>query len=69
MSEARLEAAEDKGVDVFGFIARFAPTLFLIALMLLFAIMAPNATQLLTAAEAIDTRAICLARGTCFSKS
>ena len=38
MSEARLESAEDRGVDVFGFIARFAPTLFLIALMLLFAI-------------------------------
>ena len=30
MSEARLEAAEDKGVDVFGFVARFAPLLFLI---------------------------------------
>jgi inositol transport system permease protein len=42
MSEARLEAAEDRGVDVFGFIARFAPTLFLIALMLLFAIIEPR---------------------------
>src|SRR6476661_6602272 len=42
MSEARLEAAEDKGVDVFGFIARFAPTLFLIVLMLLFAIIEPR---------------------------
>ena len=42
MSEARLEAAEDKGVDVFGFVARFAPTLFLIVLMLLFAIMQPR---------------------------
>src|SRR6185312_16418293 len=42
MSQARLEAAEDRGVDVFGFIARFAPTLFLIALMLLFAIMEPR---------------------------
>ena len=39
MSEVRLEAAEDRGVDIFGFVARFAPTLFLIALMLLFAIM------------------------------
>ncbi len=42
MSEARLEAAEDKGVDVFGFIARFAPLLFLIVLMILFAIMQPR---------------------------
>ena len=42
MSEARLEAAEDTGVDVFGFVARFAPTLFLIVLMLLFAIMQPR---------------------------
>src|SRR5271168_1448622 len=42
MSEARLEAAEDKGVDVFGFVARFAPTLFLIVLMLLFAIIEPR---------------------------
>ena len=42
MSEARLEAAEDRGVDVFGFIARFAPTLFLVALMLLFAIIEPR---------------------------
>src|SRR5271169_2735812 len=42
MSEARLEAAEDRGIDVFGFVARFAPTLFLIALMLLFAIVEPR---------------------------
>src|SRR5215470_1742943 len=42
MSEARLEAAEDRGVDVFGFVARFAPLLFLILLMLLFAIMEPR---------------------------
>src|SRR6201991_3083971 len=42
MSEARLEAAEDKGVDVFGFVARFAPLLFLILLMLLFAIIEPR---------------------------
>src|SRR4029077_3457667 len=42
MSEARLEAAEDRGVDVFGFIARFAPTLFPVALMLLFAIIEPR---------------------------
>ena len=42
MSEARLEAVEDRGVDVFGFIARFAPLLFLIVLMLLFAIMEPR---------------------------
>ena len=42
MSEARLEAAEDRGVDIFGFVARFAPTLFLIVLMLLFAIIEPR---------------------------
>src|ERR1700678_1710838 len=42
MSEARLEAAEDRGVDVFGFIARFAPLLFLIVLMILFAIIEPR---------------------------
>ena len=42
MSEARLEAAEDRGVDVFGFVARFAPTLFLIVLMVLFAIIEPR---------------------------
>ena len=42
MSEARLEAAEDRGIDVFGFVARFAPLLFLIVLMLLFAIMEPR---------------------------
>src|SRR6478736_2906935 len=42
MSEARLEATEDKGVDVFGFVARFAPLLFLILLMILFAIMEPR---------------------------
>src|SRR5271168_103831 len=41
-TKARLEAAEDKGVDVFGFVARFAPTLFLIVLMLLFAIIEPR---------------------------
>ena len=29
MSEARLEAAEDRARDVFGFVARFAPLLFL----------------------------------------
>ena len=42
MSEARLEAAEDRGVDVFGFVARFAPTLFLIVLMVLLAIIEPR---------------------------
>src|SRR6202012_1744667 len=42
MSEARLEAAEDRGVDVFGFVARFAPLLFLIVLMILFAAIQPR---------------------------
>ena len=42
MSEARLEAAEDRGVDVFGFVARFAPLIFLIALMILFAFIEPR---------------------------
>ena len=43
MTEARrAEAGEGTGFDVFGFIARFAPTLFLIALMALFAILEPR---------------------------
>ena len=43
MSEARLaDAGESRGVDVFGFIARFAPTLFLIVLMALFAVIEPR---------------------------
>src|SRR6516162_11541165 len=42
MSEARLEAVEDRGVDIFGLVARFAPTLFLIALMVLFAVIEPR---------------------------
>jgi inositol transport system permease protein len=43
MSEARgTDAASDKGFDVFGFVARFAPTLFLIVLMLLFAVVEPR---------------------------
>src|SRR5258707_2138204 len=36
------EPSQAGGLDVFGFVARFAPTLFLIALMLLFAIMEPR---------------------------
>ena len=43
MSEARgTDAASDKGFDVFGFVARFAPTIFLIVLMLLFAVVEPR---------------------------
>jgi inositol transport system permease protein len=42
MSEARLEGTENRGVDVFGFVARFAPTLFLIVLMVLFAVVEPR---------------------------
>ena len=36
------EAAEPKGVDVFGFFARFAPLIFLVALMVLFALLQPR---------------------------
>src|ERR1700688_5240919 len=36
------EAGGGGGVDVFGFVARFAPTIFLIVLMLLFAIVEPR---------------------------
>src|SRR5476649_278002 len=36
------EAAEPKGVDIFGFFARFAPTIFLLALMAMFAIIEPR---------------------------
>jgi inositol transport system permease protein len=42
MSEARLEAADDTGFDLFGFVARFAPLLFLILLMILFATIQPR---------------------------
>ncbi len=43
MTEARAtESVEGKGVDIFGFVARFAPTLFLIALMVLFAVIEPR---------------------------
>jgi ribose/xylose/arabinose/galactoside ABC-type transport system permease subunit len=37
-----LEARESQGVDLFGFIARFAPSIFLVALMILFAILQPR---------------------------
>ena len=43
MTEARAaEPREAKGFDFFGFIARFAPTFFLIALMVLFALIEPR---------------------------
>jgi inositol transport system permease protein len=43
MSEARVaDAGERRGFDVFGFVARFAPTLFLIVLMALFAVIQPR---------------------------
>jgi ribose/xylose/arabinose/galactoside ABC-type transport system permease subunit len=43
MTEARLaESGDGKSVDVLGFVARFAPTLFLIALMALFALIEPR---------------------------
>ena len=42
MSEARAAEDERRRFDVFGFVARFAPTLFLIALMALFAVIEPR---------------------------
>jgi len=36
------EAGEARGVDVFGFVARFAPTIFLLVLMAMFAIIEPR---------------------------
>src|SRR5258708_9572378 len=43
MTDTRVaEPSQAGGFDVFGFVARFAPTLFLIVLMLLFAIMEPR---------------------------
>ena len=43
MTETRaVEPSQAGGVDVFGFVARFAPTLFLIALMALFAVVEPR---------------------------
>ena len=43
MTDTRVaEPGRSQGVDVFGFVARFAPTLFLIALMALFAIIEPR---------------------------
>ena len=40
--ESSVEPSQAGGVDVFGFVARFAPTLFLIALMALFAVVEPR---------------------------
>src|SRR5271154_1165041 len=43
MTDTRIaEPTRSRSVDVFGFIARFAPTLFLIALMALFAVIEPR---------------------------
>src|SRR5271156_5386228 len=43
MTDTRLEeVADTKGFDVFGFVARFAPLLFLIVLMALFALVEPR---------------------------
>ncbi len=43
MTDTRtFEARDSGGVDVFGFIARFAPSIFLVTLMILFAIMEPR---------------------------
>src|SRR6195952_243722 len=37
-----VEANDDKSPDIFGFVARFAPLIFLVALMILFALMEPR---------------------------
>ena len=43
MTDTRaVEPSPAGGVDAFGFIARFAPTLFLIVLMALFAVIEPE---------------------------
>src|SRR5579863_6946859 len=44
MSDTKAVAAhpEDKGFDFFGFVARFAPLIFLVALMILFALLEPR---------------------------
>jgi ribose/xylose/arabinose/galactoside ABC-type transport system permease subunit len=43
MSDSKAVAqGEDKGLDFFGFVARFAPLIFLVALMVLFALLQPR---------------------------
>jgi inositol transport system permease protein len=43
MSDSKALARDEaKGFDFFGFVARFAPLIFLIALMILFALMQPR---------------------------
>jgi len=43
MSDSKaLAQGEDKGLDFFGFVARFAPLIFLVALMVLFALLQPR---------------------------
>src|ERR1700729_995311 len=43
MSDSKaLAQSQDKGVDFFGFVARFAPLIFLVALMVLFALLQPR---------------------------
>src|ERR1700684_1070956 len=43
MSDSKVLAqGEDKGWDFFGFVAKFAPLIFLIALMILFALLQPR---------------------------
>ncbi len=43
MTDAKaVDANDDKSPDIFGFVARFAPSIFLIALMILFAILQPR---------------------------
>ncbi|MCX5481472.1 ABC transporter permease [Kaistia geumhonensis] len=42
MAEARPGAASDNGVDLFGFLARFAPLIFLFVLMAIFSLLEPR---------------------------
>src|ERR1700710_3136368 len=43
MTDAKaVEANADKSPDIFGFVARFAPLIFLVALLILFAILQPR---------------------------
>ncbi|SHF25818.1 monosaccharide ABC transporter membrane protein, CUT2 family (TC 3.A.1.2.-) [Kaistia soli DSM 19436] len=42
MAEARQSAAESSSVDLFGFLARFAPLIFLVVLMAVFAVLEPR---------------------------
>ena len=42
MTDVKRETAENAGFDLFGALARFAPLIFLIALMIIFAVLEPR---------------------------